>query len=353
VEQIIAVRDMPSIYQVPVLLEEQGLIGVLRDFLKLGPIEVAPAMVQKGKHIWTQWKSLTMPNQQFYDPVEIAMVGKYVEFQDSYLSVIKSLEHAAMRCRRKLVIKWVDSEQLEAHYRDKDPAKFHKAWHDVCTADGVLVPGGFGTRGTEGMVAAAKWARENKRPYLGICLGMQIAVIEYARTVCGMTSATSEEFKKESEDDHVIVFMPEIDKTTMGGTMRLGRRATHFQPNSEWSKLRTLYGGGESVDERHRHRYEVNPKYIERLEEAGLTFIGKDDQNVRMEIIELKDHPYYVGVQYHPEFLSKVLDPSKPLLGLVAASAGILDDVTRQQAALASGKPLTNGVNGVNGAHDF
>jgi CTP synthase len=344
-----------------VLLEEQGLIGVLRDFLKLDPIMVEPEMVQKGKRIWNQWKSLTMPNQQFYDTVEIAMVGKYVEFQDSYLSVIKALEHSAMRCRRRLVIKWVDSEQLEDSARSKDPAKHHKAWHDMCTADGVLVPGGFGTRGTEGMVAAAKWARENKKPYLGICLGMQIAVIEYARTVCGMADATSEEFKKEGEEDHVIVFMPEIDKTTMGGTMRLGRRATHFQPGSEWSKLRALYGGGEHVDERHRHRYEVNPAIIEQVEKAGLTFIGKDDTNVRMEIIELKEHPYYVGVQYHPEFLSKVLDPSKPLLGLVAASAGILEEVTRQQAAFLSGKPLpmSNGVNGfdgtngINGAHDF
>jgi CTP synthase len=352
IEQILAVRDMPSIYQVPVLLEEQGLITVLRDFLKLGPIEVAPKMLQKGKHIWGQWKSLTLPDQRSFDSVEIAMVGKYVEFQDSYLSVIKALEHAAMKCRRKLVIKWVDSEQLEPHYQNTDPAKFHKAWHDLCTADGVLVPGGFGIRGTEGMVAAAKWARQNKRPYLGICLGMQIAVIEYARTVCGMTNATSEEFKKESGDDHVIIFMPEIDKTTMGGTMRLGRRATHFQPGSEWSKLRALYGGHQSIDERHRHRYEVNPKYIDQLEKAGLTFIGKDDENVRMEIIEQKDHPYYVGVQYHPEFLSKVLDPSKPLLGLVAASAGILDEVMRQQAALANGKPLANITNGVNGVHD-
>jgi CTP synthase len=360
ITQIIAVRDMPSIYQVPVLLEEQGLITVLRDFLKLEPVVVAPEMVQKGKRIWSQWKSLTLPNQQFYDTVEIAMVGKYVEFQDSYLSVIKALEHAAMRCRRRLVIKWVDSEQLEPHYRDADPAKHHKAWHDMCTADGVLVPGGFGTRGTEGMVAAAKWARENKRPYLGICLGMQIAVIEYARTVCGMTGATSEEFNKDDIDNHVILFMPEIDKTTMGGTMRLGRRATHFQPGSEWSKLRALYGGGAEVDERHRHRYEVNPAKIDELEKAGLTFIGKDDQNVRMEIVELKEHPYYVGVQYHPEFLSKVLDPSKPLLGLVAASAGILEEVTRQANASENGQTASNGVNGVNGnanglngSHDF
>jgi len=264
-EQVIVVRDMPSIYQVPVLLKDQGLVPLLREALKLSELTFSPKLVAKGDQIWKQWKTLTTPNQQFYDVVSIAMVGKYTEFHDSYLSVIKSLEHSAMRCRRRLEIKWVDSEQLEAPYREKDPAKFHKAWHDVCTAGGVLVPGGFGVRGTEGMIAAAKWARENKTPYLGICLGMQIAVIEYARHVCGLVNATSEEFKKEGETENVIVYMPEIDKENMGGTMRLGRRATHFQENSEWSKMRALYGG-DKIDERHRHRYEVSPKHIEQLE---------------------------------------------------------------------------------------
>lgn len=338
---------MPSIYQVPLLLEEQGLVPLLRRGLNLDEITSQSTLTEKGRQIWSHWTTLTSPNQQFFEPVTVALVGKYVEFQDSYLSVTKSLEHSAMRCSKRLIIKWVDSEALENPSRDKDPAKFHKAWHDLCTADGVLVPGGFGLRGTEGMIAAAKWARENKKPYLGICLGMQIAVIEYARNVANIKGATSEEFKQGVDADEVIVFMPEIDKVTMGGNMRLGRRPTHFQEGTEWSKMRQLYGGGKVIDERHRHRYEVNPKHIEQIEAAGLHFVGKDDENKRMEIIEIKDHPWFVGVQFHPEYLSRVLDPSKPYLGFVAASSGCLAEIT-QSALSKSSKPvaLSNGVNG-------
>ncbi|KAF1809146.1 putative CTP synthase [Eremomyces bilateralis CBS 781.70] len=345
VEQVIVVRDMPSIYQVPVLLEEQGLVPLLREKLKFNNATIPPALLTRGQRTWTQWKGLTVGNHQFYEKVEIALVGKYTELHDSYLSVIKSLEHSAMRCKRQLHIIWVDSEHLERETRESDPAKFHKAWHSVCTADGILVPGGFGIRGTEGMIAAAKWARENKTPYLGICLGMQIAVIEFARNVCGITQATSEEFKQSvSEENHLIVFMPEIDKTTMGGTMRLGIRPTLFQPDTDWSKIKALYGHQNSISERHRHRYEVNPKMVEKLHDQGLNFIGKDDTGVRMEIIELKNHPWFVGVQFHPEYLSRVLDPSKPYLGFVAASAGCLGEITN---GINAANALENGVDGI------
>lgn len=350
-EQVVVVKDMPSIYQVPLLLEEQGLVPLLRQGLDLDEITSNSALIEKGRQIWSHWTTLTSPNQQFFDPVTVALVGKYVEFQDSYLSVIKSLEHSAMRCRRRLIIKWVDSEALENSYRDRDPAKFHKAWHDVCTADGILVPGGFGLRGTEGMIAAAKWARENKKPYLGICLGMQIAVIEYARNVANINGATSEEFRKKADAEQVIVVMPEIDKETMGETMRLGRRPTHFQEGTEWSKMRQLYGGGKAIDERHRHRFEVNPKYIEQIETAGLQFVGKGDENKRMEIVEIKDHPWFVGVQFHPEYLSRVLNPSKPYLGFVAASSGCLAEIT--QSALDKNSKLVALPNGVNGGNHF
>jgi CTP synthase len=343
------VRDMPSIYQVPVLLMDQGLVPLLRTGLKLDAITMSPQLVSKGQNILTQWKALTSPNQQFYDVVEIALVGKYTEFHDSYLSVIKSLEHSAMRCRRRLVIKWVDSEHLEAPYREKDPGKFHKAWHEVCTASGVLVPGGFGTRGTEGMIAAAKWARENGTPYLGICLGMQIAVIEFARHMCGIEQATSQEFDAAGKGEHVIISMPEINQKILGGTMRLGRRATHFQKDTEWSRMRAMYGGRETIDERHRHRYEVSPAHIDNLQKQGLHFVGKDDKNERMEIIELKDHPWFVGVQFHPEYLSRVLDPSRPYLGFMAASAGCLDEITKQALGSADINSMANGVNG--GSH--
>ena len=140
------------------------------------------------------------------------------------------------------------------------------------------------------MIQAAKWARLNKKPYLGICLGMQVQVLEFARHVCGIADATSEEFDAFGAN-RVIMFMPEIDKVNLGGTMRLGLRPTIFQPGTEWSKLRALYGEALEVKERHRHRYEVNPEYIDRLEKAGLAFIGKDDKGERMEIVEIKDHP--------------------------------------------------------------
>ena len=195
------------------------------------------------------------------------------------------------------------------------------------------------------MIAAANWARTKPKPYLGICLGMQIAVIEYARNILGLKNAHSVELDANAEDK-VVIFMPEIDKATMGGNMRLGLRPTLFQKDTEWSRLRKLYGGGDSVLERHRHRYEVNPDYIEKLSNAGLTFIGKDDKGERMEIVELKDHPWFVGVQFHPEFLSRVLYPSPPYLGFVAACAGLLDEATEAKGRVS---PVNGEVNDVNG----
>lgn len=331
---VLAVRDMPSTYQVPILLREQKLDALMAQALRLDALPIAPQLKLTGSHIWDTWTALTTGLEHLHASVEIVLVGKYLEQPDSYLSVTKSLEHAAMRCRRRLVITYVDAEHLEPAVKRSDPAAFHKAWHSVCTARGILVPGGFGKRGTEGMMAAANWARENQTPYLGICLGMQIAVIEFARSVCGvpLPQATSFEFNDpaDADDDRLIISMPEHHPGQMGGTMRLGLRSTLWQPGSEWSKLRALYGlANESIAERHRHRYEVNPAYIERLQAKGLTFIGKDETGVRMEVIELKDHPWFVGVQFHPEYLSRVLHPSKPYLGFIAAAAGVLDEITR------------------------
>lgn len=338
-EQVIAVHNVASTYHVPLLLEQQGLITTINEILHLDSIDKAPAVVEKGQLTWKEWKSLTRTQEHLFEHVSIVLVGKYTTLHDSYLSVIKSLEHSSMRCGKKLKLIWVDAEHLEDKSKAAHPAEFHKAWHEVCTADGILVPGGFGERGTEGMIQAAKWARTNKTPYLGICLGMQIAVIEYARNVCGLAGAGSVELDEFCEDK-LIIYMPEIDKTKLGGTMRLGLRPTLFQKGSEWSKIRKLYGEKEEILERHRHRYEVNPAYVEKLLEAGLEFVGKDDKGERMEIMELKDHPYYVAVQFHPEYLSRVLQPSKPYLGFVAAAAGCLEKVIKDGDV---GK-LTNGV---------
>ncbi len=184
------------------------------------------------------------------------------------------------------------------------------------------------------MIRASNWAREKGIPFLGICLGMQVAIIEFARSVCKLPDAHSEECKTDASDG-VIIFMPEGSKTIKGATMRLGLRVTNFVPGTEGTKIRKLYRGVASVHERHRHRYEVNPSYVQMFEDAGMQFVGRDDAGVRMEICELKNHPYFVGTQYHPEYLSRVLYPSPPFIGLIAASAGILD--AQLQRALTNG----------------
>ncbi|KAK4237085.1 hypothetical protein C8A03DRAFT_16333 [Achaetomium macrosporum] len=328
-EQVIVVRDMPTIYQVPLLLSEQKLVPQLRSRLALEKIAIPPAMSAQGMELWNMWKTIVTPTYQ--EEVKIALVGKYVTCQDAYLSVVKALEHSAMRIRRKLNLMWIDSESLEPTKGDGPAqARYYKAWHDVSTASGIIVPGGFGHRGTEGMMRVTTWAREHGIPFLGVCLGFQVAAIQYARDLCGMPEATSEEFDAQAED-RVVIYMPEVDRQKMGGTMRLGLRKTIFQRDTEWSRARALYGGVEVIEERHRHRYEINPELVEMLESAGLHFVGKDETGERMEIFELKEHPFFVGTQFHAEYQSQVVNPSRPYLGFVAASAGCLAEVIRQQ----------------------
>ncbi|KFY85104.1 hypothetical protein V500_08710 [Pseudogymnoascus sp. VKM F-4518 (FW-2643)] len=339
VANIIAVHNVPSTYHVPALLEDQGLLPSITKLLRLDLLEKTPQQTANGAKIWRDWKALTAPRSESCKSVTIALVGKYTTFMDSYVSVLKSLEHSVMAWEHKLNLVAVEASHLEQPTQASSQEEYDLAWSKVRSADGILVPGGFGERGTEGMIAAAQWARENKTPYLGICLGMQVAVIEFARHMCDIPEAGSIELSANCPDP-IIIFMPEIDKETMGGTMRLGSRPTIFQEGTEWSKVRKLYEGKEVISERHRHRYEVNPEYIERLGAAGLHFIGKDDKNVRMEVIELKDHPWFVGVQFHPEYLSRVLQPSKPCLGFV--SAAIANRVEAESAKLAA--PTTNGV---------
>jgi CTP synthase len=264
------------------------------------------------------WKKMIAPN---FPKVVIALVGKYTRLEDAYASVIKALRHAALAAQNKLVIKYVEAANLEETTQKNEPVKYHEAWQQVCSAHGILIPGGFGERGVEGKILAANWARVNQKPFLGICLGFQCAAIEYARHVLGWAEAHSAEVNPTTKRP-VIIEMPEHNPGQLGGTMRLGKRATHFNTTS--SILRTLYGGVATVEERHRHRYEVNPDYIEELEKAGMKFVGRDDTGKRMEIMELEGHPYYVGVQYHPEYISRPLCPSRPYLGFILASTGKL-----------------------------
>ena len=301
-EAVMSTHDVPNIYHVPLMLQEQGLCDIL-------DVDCSATALLKD------WKKMAHHLDTLTEEVHIAMVGKYTDLSDAYLSVIKSLQHAAMAVDRKLVIDWIEASHLEHNW---EKSERETAWKSLREADGVLVPGGFGDRGIEGKILAAHHARTERVPFLGICLGLQIATIEFCRNVLGMAGANSTEFE-DNPEHAAVVFMPEISKTHLGGTMRLGSRPTLWQ--HEGSTIRSLYGSGESVDERHRHRYEVNPDLIERIEEAGLIFVGKDESGQRCEIFELNDHPYYVGVQFHPEFKSRPGRPSPPFLGLLKAAS--------------------------------
>ncbi|KAF6730561.1 CTP synthase 1 [Oryzias melastigma] len=313
-EQVICVHDVSSIYRVPLLLEDQGVVSFLSRRLNM-PIEAKP------RKMLTKWKEMSDRSDRLLEQCSIALVGKYTKFSDSYASVIKALEHSALAISHKLEVKYIDSACLEPATLQEEPVKYHEAWQKLCSADGILVPGGFGVRGTEGKIHAITWARKQKKPFLGVCLGMQLAVCEFARSVLEWTDANSTEFDPETSHP-VVIDMPEHNPGQMGGTMRLGKRRTIFKSGS--SVLRKLYGDAEYVEERHRHRFEVNPELKSHFEEKGFRFVGQDIEGERMEVIELDDHPYFVGVQYHPEFTSRPIKPSPPYLGLLLAAAGKL-----------------------------
>ncbi|XP_057517490.1 uncharacterized protein LOC130798492 isoform X1 [Amaranthus tricolor] len=316
-ENIITLFDVPNIWHIPLLLRDQKAHEAILKVLNLYGVAKEPVLDE-----WTRRAGLC---SMLHVPVRIAMVGKYTGLSDSYLSVLKALLHASVACHRKLILDWVPASDLEDSTKEENLESYKSAWNLLKGADGILVPGGFGDRGVEGKILAAKYARENKIPYLGICLGMQIAVIEFARSVLGIQDANSTEFDTETQKtkNPFVIFMPEGSKTHMGGTMRLGSRRTFFQVKD--CKSAKLYGNASFVDERHRHRYEVNPDKIALLESFGMSFTGKDETGQRMEIIELPDHPFYVGAQFHPEFKSRPVKPSPLFVGLIAAATGQLN----------------------------
>lgn len=330
---IITLHDVSNIWHIPLLLKEQkGHEAILRTLNLLGAAR---------KPVLEEWTSRARLCDMLHEPVRIAMVGKYTGLSDSYLSVLKALLHACVACRRKLFVNWVLSSDLEDETKQQNPENYKTAWKNLKGADAVLVPGGFGDRGVEGKILAAKYARENRIPYLGICLGMQIAVIEFARSILGLPDANSTEFIPKTKNPCVIS-MPEVSKTHMGGTMRLGSRRTYFKHAD--CKSKKLYGNKSYVDERHRHRYEVNPDMVLDLENAGLCFAGKDESGLRMEIVELPSHPFFIGVQFHPEFKSRPGKPSAPFLGLIAAASGQLDTFLQKSGSVKI--PSENGTMG-------
>ena len=299
---IISLFDVSNIFRVPLMMMEQNIPSMLAQRLRLPkfqpPKGVAYNEVEEefcnidNSKVIQDWKELADSVDSPENECSIAVCGKYIEQGDAYLSVIKALTHSAIATKQKLNIEFIDSSELE------DGVKTTEERFAAC--DGVVVPGGFGSRGFEGKVVAIRSARENKKPFLGICLGMQAAVVEFARSHAGISNAHSAEFKDDlvPDEEDIIIFMPEGDRTRMGGTMRLGARETTLR---DGSLARELYGN-KQIMERHRHRYEVNPALVNRLESLGLHFSGKnaDKSGERMEVIELDktDHPYFIAAQF-------------------------------------------------------
>lgn len=284
-EAVIGLPTLPSVYEVPLHLEAEGLGDILMRELGL-PDSVADL---------DSWRSIVRVDEEEHPEIDIALVGKYVELKDSYLSVVEALHHAGMHNDRKVNIQWIAAEDVEKH----GPELL------LGSAQGIIVPGGFGERGLEGMIATANYARTSGIPYLGLCLGMQIMVVEYARNELGISNASSLEIDPETEHP-VIAFMPgQEDLHSTGGTMRLGVYPCALK---EGTVVREAYGK-ELVSERHRHRYEFNNDYRIQLEEAGLIASGTSPDGNLVEVTEVYDHPFMIGSQFHPEFASR---PERP-----------------------------------------
>ena len=290
-EAVISGVDAQDIYEIPLLLHAEGLDDIVIERLHL---EAESADL-------SAWRRVVEARRAPRSEVDIAMVGKYVDLTDAYMSLNQALAHGGLSSATRVNIHYVDSEMLE---REGTAA--------LLDVDAILVPGGFGGRGIEGKILAAEYARCNEVPYLGICLGMQIAVVEFARHVAGLTGAHSTEFQADSKHPVIALIEQWQDRSgrieersadvDFGGTMRLGAQASHLMPGS---LIRRIYGV-DTIYERHRHRYEFNNRYLERMQVAGMLFSGRSDDGL-VEVIELSDHPWFIGVQFHPEFSSTPL----------------------------------------------
>jgi CTP synthase len=315
---VVEALDADSIYQVPLELHKQGLDDYVLELLGLEAprprLEAWSRMVQR----------VTNPRR---GTVKVAVVGKYTDLVDSYKSVQEALIHGGIDNDVRVEIDWLSSEGFE----EGDPAEALEGY------DGLLIPGGFGPRGIQGMLQAIRWARTTSRPFFGICLGLQCAVIEFARNVCGLDESHSLEFAAESPDPVICLMDSQRNVTQKGGTMRLGAYPAELVPGSRAAEIY----GATSISERHRHRYEVNNHYRERLEEGGLVFSGLSPDGKLVEMIELPDHPWFMGCQFHPELKSRPLHPHPLFASFVEAmarTAGLAEAVAPQATeALAEG----------------
>ncbi len=299
-EAVITAKDVASIYEVPLVFAREGVDTLVMRYLRINSKEPDLA----------RWEELMHRIYNPKDEVHIGIVGKYVEYEDSYKSLKEALVHGAVAHNLKLNLTWVEAEGLESKDGNRDYETQLEGF------DGILVPGGFGKRGIEGMLNGIRYAREKKVPYFGICLGMQTACIEYARNVCGLDEANSSEFDQATP--HRIIYklreLTGIDE--LGGTMRLGAWTCKLEPNSQAAKA---YGATE-ISERHRHRYEFNREYEAVLTGGGLRITGATPDGTYVEIVEIPDHPYFLGCQFHPEFKSKPLEPHPLFSSFVKAA---------------------------------
>ena len=295
-ENVIENLTADNLYAVPLLLEEQGLADAVCKHLEL-----------ENKKDNSKWEAMVKKIRNVSDKeVNIAIVGKYIKLEDSYLSVVESLKHGSFENNIKVNVKFIDSETIT-----KESAK--NILKDI---DGIVVPGGFGNRGIEGKIQAIKYVRENNIPFLGICLGMQMAVVEFARDVLGIQKANSAEFDEICEDPVIHIMEEQMGITRKGGTMRLGAYPCVIKKNTLANKLYHA----ENISERHRHRYEYNNAYKDRLEEAGLICSGTSPDGTLVEIVEIPTHPFFIAGQFHPEFKSRPDRPHPLFAGLVKAA---------------------------------
>lgn len=298
-EAVIPLVTTDLLYEVPLTLEDAGLGDYLVHQLDLPSVK--PAL--------DDWRRMTRRMRSANQPVRVGVIGKYVELHDAYMSVREALFHAASTRERRLELSWIYSGDLE-----KD-----KGWDEVEKLDAMVVPGGFGERGIEGKILAARYAREQQIPYLGLCLGLQVMCIDFARNVLGLEDANSSEFGMNTHHPVIDLMVEQRAITDMGGTMRLGDYPCHLV---EGTHAATAYGGAQEIQERHRHRFEFNNAYRGPFEQKGMIFSGLSPDNTLVEIAELKDHPFMVGSQFHPEFLSRPNRPHPLFLGLIDAAIG-------------------------------
>lgn len=295
-EHVLQNLDAKSLYEVPLMMEEENLAGAVCECLK----------IDCPKPELGKWKQLVEDFHNPKDSVTIALVGKYVALHDAYLSVVEALQHGGIANKTQVKIRWINAEELH-------PENVQEYLHDV---QGILVPGGFGERGIEGKILAIKYAREEKIPFLGLCLGMQLSIVEFARNVCGFKDAASIEFAPQTSHP-MITLLPDQDGIEdIGGTLRLGAYPCILQ---EGTKALELYRSAE-ISERHRHRYEVNNAYREVLEEHGMVLAGLSPDGRIVEMIELKEHPYFMATQAHPEFKSRPDSPHPLFDGFIRAA---------------------------------